>query len=318
MRKLTIADELEIIKQYASGLSTCAIAKHRNISNVTIWSALRRNDIKLRSKKDQCYTLFINHNAFDDLTPEAAYWAGYLAADGCLRSYTEKRKNAEISAYAQERDVCLLREFKTWLGSEHALTDRIDKKTGTRGKCFAFSSKNIYDRLISLGITPRKSHTLVVDPVLANSIDFWRGAVDGDGWISIITSVTRYRQNGSLRETDPYQYLIAGLATASPAFAGQFIGFVRDHIPEYNVAYEYHLVNPEKPTRHGISGACRINGSKAIKLLNILYYKDCYHALPRKMEKAIEAMQLDIRSKEENTKEHRSAKHRYGEENTWP
>jgi hypothetical protein len=51
-----------------------------------------------------------------------------------------------------------------------------------------FTSAEIAEFLIKNGITPRKSLTLCVSPLLANSPHFWRSAIDGDGSIVITVS----------------------------------------------------------------------------------------------------------------------------------
>src|SRR5216683_3432093 len=70
----------------------------------------------------------INHAAFDALTPEARYWAGFLMADGCLSLAKRRRKNGKIVFYKlvsvqlKVTDCSHLFKLRRFLHSGHKIT----------------------------------------------------------------------------------------------------------------------------------------------------------------------------------------------------
>lgn len=116
----------------------------------------------------------LNKHAFDELTPEALYWLGFLAADGNIYG-----SNVSISLKQSDRDHLV--KFKEFLGSGHKLSEN---STHNGGCCVKIPSPYIVDRLKSLWIGERKTMDYTVHPLLVESRDFWRGMIDGDGHIS--------------------------------------------------------------------------------------------------------------------------------------
>lgn len=148
-----------------------------------------------------------------------------------------------------------------------AATWRVDHKLDYQpGKGFAnakptvklsIASRHLADRLATYGIVPRKSKTARVIG-LENDRDFWRGAVDGDGWVKI----------------DKGGYPKIGLV-GSEAIVGQFRDFFKTVCPESKAN-----INPV----HSIFSLC-VTHHQARKLVRTLY-EGCTIALPRKWETA--------------------------------
>jgi hypothetical protein len=122
----------------------------------------------------------INHNAFATITPESAYWAGFLAADGNLRISSSGCK--QVRLYLKKSDATHLEKFKRFLNSKHKVS-----LSPTYDRCsFEFVSEKMYDDLIRLyNITPNKSLTYVFPNIPEEFMPhFIRGVFDGDGCIS--------------------------------------------------------------------------------------------------------------------------------------
>lgn len=122
----------------------------------------------------------INHNAFSEYTPESAYWAGFLAADGNLRVSHSGCK--QIRIYLKKSDSIHLEKFKKFLQSEHkvSLSPSYDRCS------FEFTSEKIFDDLTRLyNITPTKSFTLKPPTGLPENLirHYVRGVFDGDGTV---------------------------------------------------------------------------------------------------------------------------------------
>ena len=107
-------------------------------------------------------------------TPELAYVAGLIAADGCL--YNDGR---HISLTSMDDDLLELVIHLLGLSCEVKR-----KSNGRGGLCghIQFSDVALYDFFIAVGITPAKSKTIlqvtVPDKLYAS---FLRGYFDGDG-----------------------------------------------------------------------------------------------------------------------------------------
>ena len=74
----------EIIKLYESGVSAKDIATKYGTYNTSIRRVLLRNNIKLRDSSEAQASVKTNPFAEWETKEAAAYWLGYLAADGCV------------------------------------------------------------------------------------------------------------------------------------------------------------------------------------------------------------------------------------------
>ena len=112
--------------------------------------------------------------AFREETPEASYWAGFIAADGCVDD------KGRVRFYLQLSDSTHLEKFARFVGSTHKLN--LDSN---RNRCsLEFTCKAMVEDLLRWNITPRKSITYTPPENLRYTADFLRGVVDGDGTIS--------------------------------------------------------------------------------------------------------------------------------------
>ena len=176
--KLTEEEKKEVVKEYQGGLSSCKLAGKFNVSALMVIRLLKRNGIPRRSfdLAGRKYNVF--DEAFEDLSgEESQYWAGFLDADGCV---LESGKSYKITVGLQKGDYGHLVKLRQFLKSDVP----IHQHENSYGLTVA--SKQIGNRLIDLGITPRKSYkNNKIDDVLAYSRHFWRGMIDGDGSLGI-------------------------------------------------------------------------------------------------------------------------------------
>ncbi len=123
---------------------------------------------------------FVDEHVFDVVdTPEKAYWLGFLLADGCV---TAHYGTPVLSLGLGNRDAEHVERFRAFVRSEK----KLDRAVGCK---LAFRSPHTAARLKGLGMEPRKSCRERAAAELIDNRDFWRGVVDGDGWL-------KYRRNG--------------------------------------------------------------------------------------------------------------------------
>lgn len=116
-----------------------------------------------------------NETAFSLYTPESAYWAGFIAADGCITGGT-------LKICLNYKDINHLEKFKTYLQSTHKISYNIEEYYRAE---IGFKNNKINEDLeLNYNITPNKSLTYEM-PIIPEDIiwDFIRGYFDGDGCI---------------------------------------------------------------------------------------------------------------------------------------
>ena len=123
----------------------------------------------------------VNDGYFSTLTLENCYYAGFLAADGCIT------KNQLIVGLS-EIDKKWLENFKSSLNAESPIKDRIQK--GVYKTCYLNITSDVIcsDLLNYFNIQPRKSlsYTPPINLIDEQKDCFIMGLIDGDGSISLI------------------------------------------------------------------------------------------------------------------------------------
>jgi hypothetical protein len=124
----------------------------------------------------------MDETVFDSINEYSAYWIGYLMADGNL--YTGKTGNPRIALTLASDDRDHLIKFRRFLNCSNEIQTKICKVNGKVWIQYTlrFSSKRIANALVSFGVTAKKSLTARVIG-LHNDRHFWRGVLDGDGYI---------------------------------------------------------------------------------------------------------------------------------------
>lgn len=203
---------------------------------------------------------------FDD-NLEAHYWAGLIAADGCLFVKKGKYRNYnQICVYLSGEDGLHVQELFNFMKSSYKIAKRdisdrkwVNKTTYQMGG--VFWSDQGWNWLQGHGITERKSLTLKVSSLLADSPDFWRGVIDGDGTVN-------FAKNRGIN----YPHIGLG---GSEDLMIQFQSFVSKHLG----------VTPKVGTCRSIYRIA-MNGQPAQDLTRFLYNRPG-PALPRKKAAAM-------------------------------
>jgi len=193
----------EIIAQYQNGISARQLGLKHGVADVTITALLKRNNVVIRNRSDAKRTNQINENIFDDIqTEEQFYWLGFILADGNI--YHPQKRSKQLNFGLKESDWEHLEKFKKFIGSNKSLY------YNNNAVFVSFYSNRICSKLEKYGIVPRKSLIVKVPEFCKNNRHFWRGMIDGDGWLG-------FNKNG-------YPYL--GLC-GTPNIIQNFIDFAQ-------------------------------------------------------------------------------------------
>ena len=132
---------------------------------------------------------------FFDWSPHLAYVVGLIATDGCLSG---NHKNIIFTS----KDIEQIGNSKLILNLKGKVGFTRNNKLGTESYRIQFSNVQLYDWLLSIGLTSNKSLTLgSLDIPDKYFIDFLRGHLDGDG------SITTYTDYYNTKKKDCYVYL---------------------------------------------------------------------------------------------------------------
>lgn len=196
-RRFTNEEESEIVKIYLSGSSTRAIARAYNLPGKdAVLGALRRQNITQRSPAERNRLYKLNPNVFDIITPESAYWWGFIYADGNVN----REKTLVVGLKASDRSV--LEKLKIFLQSESPIRESMT--TLSNGKSYprvtiSFTDRHLAARLIELGIVTHRTDTWKIPANLPKDCEshFIRGLFDGDGSIDFNSGQPRVRICGN-------------------------------------------------------------------------------------------------------------------------
>lgn len=168
-----------VVVACASGLSVPEAADKFAISQSTVTRILRAHRegggvVNMPIGKPRAYE--VNEAAFDVLTPEALYWAGFLFADGCVS------KDNYLICVLAEKDRAHLEKLRAFLGATHPIRPVPKTKTSLGGPFAALSIRSErYATVLKKIWNGRLKPDRVPGVELRDSRDFWRGVLDGDG-----------------------------------------------------------------------------------------------------------------------------------------
>lgn len=165
---------------YEMGVSAHQLASFLNVWPTAVWKHLNKAGVKARPHSIANRRYALNDLAFDEITPEAEYWIGFLLADGCVSD------SNILQVGLATADVAHLEKLTAFLGSDKS-PSIINCSNGTTFASLSVNSHRICARLRDFGVVPRKTATARAPQALINSRDFWRGCVDGDGFVSATT-----------------------------------------------------------------------------------------------------------------------------------
>ncbi|MDQ3607971.1 MAG: hypothetical protein M3459_03590 [Actinomycetota bacterium] len=150
------------------------IARWFGRDRATVRQALVLHGATIRDAETQSRRWMVRRTAFaTPLSAEAAYWLGFLAADGSVHQTV-------ISLYQMPECEAALRRFLAFVGCP-------DKPLLAHNHGLLRSarvhSRAIVNDLAQHGVLPAKSLSLTVSAEAAGNTAFWLGALDGDGCI---------------------------------------------------------------------------------------------------------------------------------------
>lgn len=195
-RRFTEDQKAHFVSTYLSEGGTTRAARVCGVTPQIIWKYAKSAGVL----KD--YFKTVDHDYFSVIDCERkAYWLGMLMADG---NVCDSGRNHVVSLTLCTQDADHVRQFRSDLGSTHALTVIKPRVTGTAQSRMGvirsqgavscrFNSPKMIADLAKCGIGPRKTFSAEPwdgPPELMRH--YWRGALDGDGCISHKFSRNRY------------------------------------------------------------------------------------------------------------------------------
>lgn len=165
--------ENKIKNLYEQGLTMQNIANQLNISSATVYKKLNKMNVSIRRKHSNIdETYFDNPN-----TEKAAYWAGFIAADGYINTYKKGNAQYNVMIEISQKDKSHLEKLAQDIGKR--ITD-YDKRNSCK---LNLTSNHICNKLNEYNITPKKSLTLQFPTNIDNTYihHYIRGYIDGDG-----------------------------------------------------------------------------------------------------------------------------------------
>ncbi len=190
-----------VIERYQTGQSVEKLCLDLPFSKDVALKVLRDFDIPIKTRKENRLSMgfSINENAFLDVKdPECAYFYGWLLTDGNI---TKREYGYQVSIELNVKDIKVLESLSNYIGNGCSVKtrDRFDKRTeNTYYMCsYSFSQSFITERLITLGLEPKKSLRESCPDEFLHNRDFWRGVLEGDGYLSKLSSDTNMQICGS-------------------------------------------------------------------------------------------------------------------------
>jgi hypothetical protein len=170
----------EMARRYVAGEHCGQIGESLGYSTQTVWKCLKRRGVQTRTPGESHRRYTINHAVFDSDGREVRYWLGFALADCNVASDGDC-----FSCNLKRDDRGHLEKLRDFLGSNAPIEDFTNTGfgAGKPASRLVIWSKQLCESLSRRGIYPQKSHVAVVPPELAADADFFRGLVDGDGWI---------------------------------------------------------------------------------------------------------------------------------------
>lgn len=134
-----------------------------------------------------------NKHLLDKVTPELAYWLGYISADGSI-----KKDMTKLSFCIKSDDIELLEGIKEYFDITNTISTRQVYDNRTQ-KTYSSASLQICDvefvrKLEKYNLTTSKSKNFDIPDILLNSeyfISFLHGLIDGDGHITASSNSNR-------------------------------------------------------------------------------------------------------------------------------
>lgn len=263
----TIRKEIEKILGY-----TCALN--------TIYKILHKNNIKMRTDREQALKYTCNEGFFEKIdTEEKAYWLGFMYSDGFLQA-PRKHEKAKVGITLTEDDKNHLEKFKNdinFTGSIKTYSPSESCYEGTKNYSrILISSPKMAEDLIKNGCGYKKTLSLSYpsEEVVPKNLErhFVRGLIEGNGSLIIC-----YENNPNIRHKE---FEISFTGTKS------IVEGVKHFFNKDNLAIVQRFPEREKDNYSVTFGG----NDQVLKIIKILY-EDAKVYLDRKYEKYLKMLE---------------------------
>lgn len=190
-----------LIDRYQTGESARKICLDFPFSEDAALKVLRDFDIPIKTRKEIRFSMghSFNENAFSDVEEqECAYFYGWLLTDGNIK---ETKYGHQVSIELGLKDIQILESLKAYIGNGNSI--RVRHRSDIRqdkiySQCsFAFQYEPVTAKLMDLGLEPRKSKKEVCPEEFLYNRHFWRGVLEGDGYLSKVETHNKMQICGS-------------------------------------------------------------------------------------------------------------------------
>lgn len=262
----------EAVRRYAAGETLRQLAAAFGCSEKPIRNALKGANVQRRPRGSK--PLVVRPDCFADpgSCERAAYYIGFLLADGCL--YEKRPGHFVVNLGVQMRDREVIDGLNEFVGGRYKV--KVVTNYGEGGYAggpqarLAFSHPQMVSDLMRHGLTPRKSFTAELPPHLAFNRHVWRGLIDGDGFVSW--------NKGNPNKPVPVIGFIG-----SKAMVAQFVDFARSLSSGVDVG-----IRPRD--RNEITVYSTYISGRHAKAFAQHVYSNCAAALSRKLRTAASVM----------------------------
>ncbi len=265
-RSVSESAKAEIAAAYLGGENGLEISARYGIGTTTVYSALRKMNVSRRSKVEAHRKYSVDESCFDTITPESAYWIGFLMADGSV--FHQAGASWRLSLQLSVKDEEHVERFRRFVKATSRLY-----RVGSHGTCgptvmIVISSNRLAEALARYGVVPNKTKSAEVIGLEGNR-DFWRGVIDGDGNLgrSLRFGSVRMKLVGSANLTRQFSEFARGI------YSGQRATVYKGPSGNYS--------------------AVGLSGPGAYAVIDCLY-RDCGVALERKRVHAEELLREGV------------------------
>jgi intein/homing endonuclease len=181
--KTTSEDKEKMVELYTvNGLDSRQIANIYDMSLSGVCGILKRRGVKLirTNFKKKYNNVILNESFFENPnTEKSSYYAGFIAADGCIHQGKMKNSQPVLSIEIHNKDIDILEKFDIGTDISFRKTRNMCKKS--------ISSSKMCEDLEKYGIVQNKTFLLTFPSNIdTNNIrHFIRGVFDGDGWFTV-------------------------------------------------------------------------------------------------------------------------------------
>ena len=231
--------------------------KYKTVTEVARQTNYPRTCITRYAKKFDIYTEkytrnirnTVNEDYFNMIdTEEKAYWLGFIMADGNM--YIHENGKTQFSLKLQYKDHHHIEKFAQAINYDGTITvaNRKRKETVCKYSEIKIYNKNFCNNLIKHGIVPNKTGKECLPNTIPENLvkHFFRGFIDGDGWLF-----------GSLAKGKTAQI---GLCSTCPDIINSFNEIYKDifeiRIEHYNNIYRQ-LISKKRNVYEASSGCMK-------------------------------------------------------------